>query len=373
MRVLRIDKRSPYRQLVGIGGVGSGSFFALEGNDTLGRNESRRGMLLDVRDYCKLHIVSHYIAKLLGAEHGQFSVVPIGKVGDDAAGASVCREMSEVGIDTRFVKTVVGKPTLFSVCFQYPDGSGGNITTSNSAAADLSARDIDEIETLISAMGPQTIALLVPEVPIEVRQHFLRVAKRKNAFCAASFVSGEIAAAKQSKMFDHLDLVSLNEEEAADFVGEPFAANSSESFGEKCVCYVASSCPDLRVIISMGNQGAYAIDREGWSHSPAPRVKVASTAGAGDCLLGGILAAIAAGIPFVSERRVIKRKYTLESALDLGVMLASYKITSPHTIHPAASLDALLCFAQQIGASVAPEIEQLIAEITEEEIAQANV
>jgi sugar/nucleoside kinase (ribokinase family) len=367
MRVLRIDQRSPYRQLVGVGGLGSGSFFELEGNDTLGRNESRRGALLDVRDYCKLHIVIHYVAKLLGAEHRCFSVVPVGNVGDDAAGASVCREMRAVGIDTRLVKMVTAKPTLFSVCFQYPDGSGGNITTSNSAAADLSAKDIDEIEGLISPMGTQTIALLVPEVPLEVRQHFLQVAKRKNAFCAASFVSGEIGPATRSKMFDQLDLVSLNEEEATNFVGEPFSLSTPQSFIEKCVCHVAKAYPDLRLIVSIGKGGAYGISRDGWSHCAAPPVQVASTAGAGDCLLGGVLAALAAGIPFSCKRRSTESEFALASALDLGVLLASYKVTSPHTIHPTASLDVLTDFARQIGASVAPEVEGLMREITEEE------
>jgi len=371
MHILRIDERSPYRQLVGVGGIGSGSFFALAGNDTLGRNESRRGALLNVRDYCKLHIVAHYVAKLLGSEHGCFPIVPVGKIGNDASGASVCCEMRDVGIDTRFVKFVAGKPTLFSVCFQYPDGGGGNITTSNSAAADLSVEDIDEIENLIAPTGSQTIALLVPEVPLDVRQYFLQLAKRKNTFCAASFVSGEIAAAKQLKMFDQLDLVSLNEEEAADLLGEPFSGDAPESFVEKCARHVAAGYPDLQLIVSVGKRGAYAISREGWSYSPAPPVKVVSTAGAGDCLLGGILAALAAGIPFSRKDRG-KREYALASALDVGVMLASYKVTSPHTIHPTASLDELMAFARRVAACVTPEIQGLITEIAEK-TAQANL
>jgi sugar/nucleoside kinase (ribokinase family) len=281
--------------------------------------------------------------------------------------------MRAVGIDTRFVKMVTGKPTLFSVCFQYPDGSGGNITTSNSAAVDLSAQDIDAIEDLASPMGPQTIALLVPEVPLELREHFLKVARRKNAFCAASFVSGEIDPAKRSRMFDQLDLVAFNEEEAANFVGEPFSLNTPLSFIEKCVGHVAKAYPHLRLIVSVGNGGAYAISREGWNHTPAPPVKVASTAGAGDCLLGGVLAALAAGIPFSRKRWSSESEFALASALDLGALLASYKVTSPHTIHPTASLDELTDFARQVGASVAPEIEELMAEVTEEETAQAGL
>ena len=49
--------------MIGVGGIGSGVFFALDGNHTLGREESRGGRFLDRRDYCKLHIVSHTSAR----------------------------------------------------------------------------------------------------------------------------------------------------------------------------------------------------------------------------------------------------------------------------------------------------------------------
>ena len=362
MRVLRIDEHSPFRQLVGVGGLGTGMFFALEGDHTLGRNESRLGSLLDVRDYCKLHIVTHYVAKLLGASQGQFPIVPVGKVGDDAAGAFVLREMRAVGIDTRFVEVVAGKPTLFSVCFQYPDSSGGNITTGNSAAAELSEQDIERAEALFQSVGPRTIALLVPEVPLARRQHFLGVARQKGAFSAASFVSGEIADAKRWGMFDQLNLVSLNEEEAGEVVGEAFPPGSLEVFLDRLLRLVASTYPQLGVVMSAGKNGAYFIDRSGWSHSPSPRVDVASTAGAGDCLLGGVLAAMAAGISLPRARRRPATQPVLEDALDFGVLLASYKVSSLHTIHPDASVGELLRFAEQLGISVVSEILQLVSE-----------
>ncbi|NIN09662.1 MAG: hypothetical protein GTO76_13735, partial [Planctomycetales bacterium] len=65
-----------YQAMIGVGGIGSGSFFALRGNHTLGREESRGGRFLDRRDYCKLHIISHYVKTLLGPE---FSTIPIGQ------------------------------------------------------------------------------------------------------------------------------------------------------------------------------------------------------------------------------------------------------------------------------------------------------
>lgn len=63
--------------MIGTGGIGSGMFFALQGNHTLGREESRAGVFLDRRDYCKLHIISHYVKVLLGPE---FNVILAGLV-----------------------------------------------------------------------------------------------------------------------------------------------------------------------------------------------------------------------------------------------------------------------------------------------------
>ena len=364
MRVLRIDETSPYQQLVGVGGLGTGIFFALEGDHTLGRNESRMGGLLEVRDYCKLHIVIHYVAKLLGASSTPFRVLPVGKVGNDAAGEFVLREMKSVGIDTRFVETIAGRPTLFSVCFQYPDGTGGNITTSNSAAAALCEKDIDRIESLLTPSGPRTIALLLPEVPLEVRGEFLKRATRAGAFRAASFVSGEIAAAKGSSMFEELDLLSLNEGEAGQLIGEVYFPANPDDFVTRAVRYIRSSCPQLQIVISIGKGGAYAVNREGWNYCPAPRVEVASTAGAGDCLLGGVLAAMAAGVPLLNSRppRKSLTDSPLNTALEFGVVLASYKVTSHHTIHPDASLATLVDFAAQRGIIFDPRIVQRFAD-----------
>jgi ribokinase len=327
-------------------------FFSLQGNHTLGRNESRPGSLMEVRDYCKLHIVTHYVAKLLNNQ--QFRTMPIGKVGDDAAAKFVLRELSAAGIDTCFVGTVVGSPTLFSVCFQYPDGSGGNITTSNSAAEQLQASDLDGVEELFSVTS--TIALILPEVPLDVRWHFLELASRAGAFRAASFVSSEIAAAKKQGFFERLDLLSVNESEAGEFVRATFMPEQPQSFLEECVRLMRTEYPGLQMVVSVGKAGAYAISNAGWNYCPAVEVEVASTAGAGDCLLGAILAGIARSIPLLnlgpSRNSLVERP--LETALELGVLLASYKVTSAHTIHPDASWPALVRFAQDEGIRLAP-------------------
>jgi sugar/nucleoside kinase (ribokinase family) len=360
MRVLRIDEKSPYRRLIGVGGIGSGIFFKLEGDDTLGRNESRLGQLLDVRDYCKLHIVIHYIAKFLGSDPSgsPFHVVPVGKVGDDPVGRQLIREMSDAGIDTRFVAARNNRPTLFSVCFQYPDGSGGNITSSNSAAAALVDSDLDGVSDWMNIDAGKTIALSLPEVSLHVRRRFLEIATRGKAFRAASFVRAEISDAKNAGMFDLLDLVSLNEEEASELMGCAFSEDAPQAFLSRCKQRLRDCWPELRLIVSAGANGAYGVTRDTWFHSPAAEVNVVSTAGAGDSLLGGVLAALAAGIPFLPVTP--QREQMVSSALEMGVWLASYKCSSPHTIHPTASLEELLEFAHARGWFFSPNIQQVL-------------
>src|SRR6476646_3636951 len=93
-----------YDHIVATGGIGSGIFFLLDGNETLGRNESRMAQLLPYKDYCKQHIILHYISVLLGAKKdGAFQAYPIGNVGNDAMGQRLLHLMKAAGMDTSHV------------------------------------------------------------------------------------------------------------------------------------------------------------------------------------------------------------------------------------------------------------------------------
>ncbi|MDQ1513027.1 MAG: hypothetical protein QOC59_869, partial [Microbacteriaceae bacterium] len=105
------------RVIVGTGGIGSGMAVALVGDRDLGREESRPVHRIDARDYCKLHIVFHYLQRLLGE---QTLVLPIGRVGDDETGRALLQEMEDVGLPTRYVQRTDSAATLYSVAFVYP-------------------------------------------------------------------------------------------------------------------------------------------------------------------------------------------------------------------------------------------------------------
>ncbi len=361
---LRGNTGFPYRMLTGVGGIGSGIFFALESNHTLSRNESRPGRLLDVRDYCKLHIISHYVAVLLGADPSgdPFLVLPIGRVGSDAIGMRLIEEMRHAGIDTRFVKSMDQLPTLLSVCFQYPDGSGGNITTSASAASALTAGDVDLAIDEVASGIRGLIALAAPEVPLEIRHHFLKRATNCGAFRAAAFTLTEIPDAVESGMMRVVDLLAMNEDEAKGLAGKGLDSKDPLPFLQRCEKAAAESGNDVRIVVTAGKHGAFAIHQGAWDYCPAPEVPVSSTAGAGDALLAGILAGLAVGLPFISpgRPRSLITDRPLSSAFDFAVLLASFSVTSPHTIHPDAGAGSLKAFAHRLGITLDPELQRVL-------------
>ena len=356
---LRLGDAARYERLVGVGGIGTGLFFALEGSHDLGRNESRPGRLLDVRDYCKLHIIAHYPAVLLGArgETSPFHVLPIGKVGEDETGRSLRAEMAAAGMDVRFVEAAPGHPTLLSVCFQYPDGSGGNITTVDSAAAHVTGHDVDRAERWLSA---RTIALAAPEVPLAVRAHLLGRAGEKGALRAASLTTAEVAEARARGLLSLVDVLAVNEDEAAGLAGEPWPAGHPGRFLDRCAAVLREAQPSMRIVITAGPQGVFAFDGSRWSHVPALAVPIASTAGAGDALLGALLAGLAAGLPFAGRSPGSLTERPLESALDLGSLAAAFKVTSPHTIPPDFTVEKLVAFARDHGVTFVETVERLL-------------
>ena len=342
---MRLDATVRYDRVVGVGGIGTGMFLAVEGDATIGRTESRAAHLLDARDSCKLHDVVHHVATLLGAEPSgrpSFHVVPVGVVGGDDAGERLVGEMSDAGIDVTRIRVDTARPTLFSVCFQYPGGDGGNLTTADSAAATLTVEDVERVAPLLD---DRTIALAQPEVPMDPRRRLLELAGDAGSLRAASFTSLELDEARSTGMFELVDLVTVNRGEAATIAHHGVDTEHPERFLRTVAAAFGAPRRPVRVVVTVGGGGAYAIEGGHWAHRPAPAVEVVSSAGSGDALLAGILVALVAGAPFLGDAAWP----VIDDAVGLGVLLGSLNATSPHTIHPEATVDQLEELADRSG------------------------
>lgn len=364
---LRANAETGFTCAIGVGGIGAGIMYSLHGDHDLGRNESRLGELLDSRDYCKLHILEHYIAKLMGAGNASdtFRVLPIGVVGNDVIGTQILGEMSAAGLNMQFVRRDPALKTLFSVCFIYPDGSGGNITSGNSAAGTVSAEDLKLASPLMKAAGRRALALCAPEVPLELRRRFLELATHCGNYRACSFVLGDMEEAQKTGMIALTDLLALNQEEASALLGCPSGHTLNENLLTEHAATYTATHPALRLVVSVGSKGAYGFEGGKTQYCPAPVLRPKSTTGAGDALLAGVVSALAAAIPFISPDEGGKSfsGRVLQTALDFGVLNSSFSVTSEHSIHPSADMENLFAFAEQQGATVSETIRSSCYEI----------
>ena len=322
-----------YDVVVGTGGLGTGIFLALQGNHTLGREESRAATLLDQRDYCKLHIVCHYLSRLLGRH---VPVVPIGRVGEDDAGRGVLGEMRAAGLDTSYVG-ISTLPTLFSVCFLYPDGDGGNLSTSSSASADVSADDVLRARPVFERHRGRGLALALPEVPLASRTALLRLAGDHDFLRVAAVVSGEVAEVRASGMLTDVDLLAVNIEEAAALGGTAQPGVMAREVVEAAVTELSRLNPRMSVVVTAGGQGSWSWDGQQLRHAPARDVDdVVGTAGAGDAHLAALVVATLAGLD-------------LAEANAFAGLVSELKVASPHTINPDIDAASVVAAADRLG------------------------
>ena len=337
-----------YDVIVGTGGLGAGIFMALEGDHTLGREESRGARLLDQKDYCKLHNVLHYAQTLLGP---RFLVVPIGKVGADGIGAVLVEEMRRTGFDMSRVG-IVNSATLYSVCFLYPNGDGGNLTASGSASDEVTADDVRLAADVFTRNRGRGIAVALPEVPLQTRRSLLELATDNHFLRVAALVPGEVEEALGTGFLSFVDLLAVNLDEAAMLAGVPSDFGGPEEITQAAVRRLATLNPELNLVVTAGRHGSWAWDRQSLQHVEALKVPVVSTAGAGDAHLGGLLVALARGLDLATANR-------------FASLVSGLKVTDRHTINANVSWDALREVAEQSGISLPPALLHLSAEAQE--------
>ena len=358
-----------YSVLVGTGGIGSGIFFELKGNQTLGRNESREGFLLNSFDFCKLHIITHYVAMLLGAgaqAGSPFKIFPVGKIGPDNTGESLVGMMQKVGMDTRFVERDENATTLFSVCFQYPDSSGGNITTATSASNRVAPEDIRKAKPIFEEYRGKGMVLAAPEVPLESRLTLLKMGAEYDFLCFATLNSAEIIHFSAPEFFRNTDVLVLNRDEAESLLKASFSPKRPTVFLKLLEEMLAGLNPDLRICLTLGKDGAYGYEKGSWEFIPCASVEAKSTAGAGDAATSGLIIAMAAGLPFILPRRKKRKALNeakLETAMDFATLLASYSVLSTDTINLATTRERVYEHGKKLWLVFSEKIERILTEV----------
>ena len=344
---LNIDpEKRHYQAFIGTGGIGAGSLFLLSGNHTLGREESRGGKYLDARDYCKLHIIAHYVKTFCGED---FPVFPIGKIGDDDVGHRIYQEMGQAGLNLDYVRESPGDKTLFGFCFLYPDGTGGNLTTEESACTKVDPEFIESAEAVFSKYKNKFISLAAPEVSLVSRKKLLAITRQFKGFAVASFTSGEIEAAEESEMLPLVDLLAINIHEAKAFIRMESEKNPTRLIIEKAIDKMNQFNPQAWLSITAGKEGSWSWDGRQLNHAPVFEVQVKSSAGAGDAHIAGMISGLTGGL-------------SLQQSQVLGSLAGAFSVTSQHTIHPEMNRSNLRKLARGSKFKMDPAVLKFLEE-----------
>ena len=346
-----------YHYVAGTGGVGKGILFKLQGDHDLGRNESRLGELTGDTDYCKLHIILTYVAAFSVAG---IPIYAVSRVGDDPVGRELLACMEKTGIGTEFMGLSGQESTMYSVCYQFPGGEGGNITAANGANNSVCEADIQAFfrQAPLERTGGRGMVLAAPEVPMAARLCLLAEGRKHGCFNVASVLSGEVGDFAKGGGFALTDLLAVNEDEAAAIAAFAGSGKDADS-ALACYGYVKTQNPHAAVAVTCGKNGSYAFHEGRCHHAGAIAVRAKNTAGAGDCYLGTMMACLLQGLPIMPEAA---EKGVLSSAQEISTLAAALKVQCGDTIDFSLCPASIFRFAKEKGLRFSPQAEALFKE-----------
>ena len=204
------------------------------------------------------------------------STAMYGRLGDDAFGHSLRRTMAEEGIDASGVLD----GALPTGCAAIAVGADGAnlILVGSGANGEASAAQVPD-----AALGPGTTVVLQLEVPV---QETLALAARARSRGARTILNAAPATPLPPGALDSIDVLVVNEVEAAMLTGEPAADGAGRQLAARS---------GAAVIVTQGGAGASAfVDGQCWNIG-ALAIRPVDTVGAGDAFVGVLAARLDAG------------------------------------------------------------------------------
>ena len=226
-------------------------------------------------------------AALLGA-----SVAFLGRVGDDGFGGPLVRALEEKGVDTALVEEAPDSSTGTAFITVTEDGENA-ITVAPGANRRLLPENVDAAR---GAIGEAAVLVAQMEVPRETVARAVEVAGEVGARAILNLAPPfEVP----RPVLEGLDLLVVNEHEAAFLLGEPVegvegalaATPGLLALGPASVVVTVGA--DGAVFAEGGDAGANAGANA--CHVPAPKAEVVDTTGAGDALVGALAHKLARG------------------------------------------------------------------------------
>lgn len=215
----------------------------------------------------------------LGAQTTMF-----GRVGSDSYGDQLVASLAAdgVGVDALIRDTELGT----GIGWVFVDDEGDNyIIVVPEANMNWSRRDLEALRDLL---GGAAALLCQLETPVPIVADSLRRAKEAGLMTVLNTAP---ATALPAQVFAHVDLLILNQTEAAFYVGRSLDGAAQAQTAAADLLARGSGA----VVITLGDQGAVAVDTFGACHCPAFSVRAVDVTAAGDSFCAALAFALLQG------------------------------------------------------------------------------
>jgi ribokinase len=208
----------------------------------------------------------------------------VGRIGDDAFGSKLLRNLSAEGVSTRCLGLAPGAAT--GVALIIVDDTGQNsIVVAPGANMRLTVADVEAARDVICAAS---VLLLQLESPMEA---VTRAAELAQAHDVTVVLNPAPAQSVPSRLISLIDVIVPNESETAMLTGEPV---DTESKGEQAARALLGMGIET-VILTLGERGALLAHAGQVERFRAFDVTPVDTTAAGDAFLGAFAVATAEG------------------------------------------------------------------------------
>lgn len=225
----------------------------------------------------------------LGAE-----VAMVGRVGDDAFGETLVGNLARQGVRVEHVYPDGDSLTGMAMIAVDSEGQNSIIITPG-ANSRLQRADIDTCAPLFARAK---ILVMQFEIPMSVVEYALEKGREHNLTVILNAAPASLLPEAQ-KAIALTDFLVVNESEAEILAGlGVHDVATAQEAGEALLPLGPQA-----VVVTLGEEGAVLVTREGRAHVAAPRVDVVDTTAAGDAFVGGLAISILRGKPLLEAVR----------------------------------------------------------------------
>lgn len=245
------------------------------------------------------------------------SVSLVSALGDDAAGLSIRDHMRSLGVG---MDQVTVSPSLATAEYAAILNDDGELFSAAAAMDILDSLTPEGLESVWPSLSDQAWVFAECNLPADTLHLLLQSCRNLSVRLAIDTVSMP-KARRLPKDLTGIDVLFTNLDEAGAMLGTPSAVPS-----EQVLDLLARGAAN--VVLTMGSEGHLVGTQGSVSHHPAVSAKPVDVTGAGDALISATLHGLV-------------RRESLESAAEIGALLAGLTVQSVLDVRPELSADWL--------------------------------